>query len=311
MRTKHPTRTVRRKGAALVEYVVLMGLLAVVVIFTIVQLGAGIRTVFDDSSTTVASEIETATGIPIGGDPTDPGTPPGGGGGDPLVPNTPGGAPPVGLVVALDFTTSFRVGGDLSPYCVTLASDPTGNDVWCRDGDLETRPSNLEWRVNGTNSGDVFNPDPAAVGAPIWHGQLCLYNTDAGAFVPSLHYVYDGDPDGDPGTADAAMVPGLAGYDGTWLMCQGQNQPSAGLIMDNGVAAWDYNENPSPAMWYPAPVGTRGTLPNEVPFTAPPTWSTDFGTLATECPYSLDMQRWLTYDMQRQTGVLVGDVPCQ
>jgi Flp pilus assembly pilin Flp len=64
-----------RKGAALVEYVVLMGLLAVVAIFSIVQLGAGIRTVFDDSTTTVASEIETATGITI--------TVPGDGGGTP------------------------------------------------------------------------------------------------------------------------------------------------------------------------------------------------------------------------------------
>lgn len=288
MRRPLPTlfQRARTKGAAFVEYVSLLGLIGVVVIFSVLQFGAEIDETFGGISTTVATEIEEATDIPVdGGGPTPGG--PTGPGGDPLAPNVPGLAPPVGPVVGLDFTVSFQTGGFLQIGCVQSAADVMGNDVWCIGQDLADRPSNLEWQTN------------AAQGADIWHGQLCLYDTDAGAFVTNLHYVYDED--------NMASVPGLADYDGTWLVCQSHNEPSGGLIMDNGVAAWDNSES----FWVPGPVGTRGTLPAEIPFTAPPTWSDDFGTLATECVYSNDMQRWLTYDMRVSGGLLTGNVPCQ
>lgn len=275
----------RTKGAAFVEYVVLLGILSVVVIFSVLQLGAGIDDAFTRSNDTVVTEIEDNTGITIGGS-TTPGGPTGPAG-DPLAPNTPGRAPAVGPTVALDFNSSFQTGSYLLLDCAQSAADPTGGNVWCSGDTLENRPSNLEWRTN-TNQG-----------AAIWQGQLCLYDTATSAFVTSVHYVYDQD--------NMTDVPGLAAYNGTWLMCQDMNQPSGGLEIDNTVAAWDGSES----FWSPAPVGTRGTLPAEIPFTAPPAWSEIDELTDTECVYSNDMQRWLTYNMYVSGGQLYGDTVCQ
>lgn len=293
MRKPLPTlfQRARTKGAAFVEYVSLLGLIGVVVIFSVLQFGAEIDETFGGISTTVATEIEEATDIPVdGGGPTPGG--PTGPGGDPLAPNTPGGAPPVGPVVGLDFTVNFNAGGDLTIYCVQSAADVQGPDVWCNSDPLETRPSNLEWRTN------------AGQGADVWHGQLCLYDTATTAFVTSLHYVWDQD--------NMTTVPGLPAYNGTWLVCQSHNQPSGGLEGDGGVSAWDVSED----FWVPAPPGERGTLPAELPFTLPPTWAEEYPSYVTngypaECVYSTDMQRWLTYDMRVVGGVLTGDLACQ
>jgi Flp pilus assembly pilin Flp len=306
MRTppSHHRRKAKSKGAAFVEYVVLMGLIGVVVIFSVLQLGGSVQGVFNDSSTTVETEIEDATGIALGG-PSTPTPQPGGGGGggNPSLPNTPGGAPPVGPLVAVDTKGDFGIGSQLIINCVQTAAQPlvngelVGASVWCSGEPLENRPSNLEWRTN------------TSTGAAIWHGQLCMYDTSAGAFVTSVHYIWDLD--------NNVYVPGIPEYDGTWLACQSSNQPSAGLQGDGGVASWDYEELVSGvSMWYPGPSGNRGLLPAEVPFQTPPTWSEDYASLIAngypgECTYSTDMQRWLTQNIEMSGGTIQADIACQ
>jgi Flp pilus assembly pilin Flp len=75
----HHTTKRRKKGAALVEYGLLAGLISVVAISAVAGLGSSVQTVFDGTSSTVATEIENATGIALDG--PGSGGPSGGGGG--------------------------------------------------------------------------------------------------------------------------------------------------------------------------------------------------------------------------------------
>ena len=54
------------KGAALAEYVVLMGIVGGLAIFAIMNLGADVREVYGEMDSTVATEIQEASGLPVG-----------------------------------------------------------------------------------------------------------------------------------------------------------------------------------------------------------------------------------------------------
>jgi Flp pilus assembly pilin Flp len=114
----------RPKGAALVEYVVLMGLIAVVMIFAIVQLGAGVRVVFDGVNSEVVARIDI------------PDTGPGGGGSNPPGPTPPASFyfPPfddpndftMPAVLALNQNVSFEGAyGWRDRFVQTVQDDPT------------------------------------------------------------------------------------------------------------------------------------------------------------------------------------------
>jgi Flp pilus assembly pilin Flp len=68
----------RSKGAALVEYVVLMALIGVVLLTVVLRVGADITDTFAESTTTIQEETGVTPGDPDGGDPnvTDPPTQP-------------------------------------------------------------------------------------------------------------------------------------------------------------------------------------------------------------------------------------------
>lgn len=297
-----------RKGAAFVEYVVLMGLLSVVVIFTVFQLGAGISDAFGTSNDIVAERIDEAT------------NPPGSGGTgpnpfDPWAPNVPGtGAPVSGVVAFLDLHSEMTPNMDFRPYCVQLESDILdGNqdiaDVWCiGDGDTATtameRPSNLEWRMN------------TSTGAPIWHNQLCLYNTATGSFVTNIHSFWSEQTGG--------FESGLPEYNGTWLKCQQQNNPTVLATSSyDGYYLADYDND---VIWTPAAANNtfshtgngRALPPSGWHFIPVPAWSTHgLGEMSgsgyyTQCVYSDELMRHITtYASYDSNGILKGSMRCQ
>ena len=57
------------KGAALAEYVVLMAIVGGLAIFAIMDLGADVQQVYGEVDNTVATEIQDATGVSLGGNP--------------------------------------------------------------------------------------------------------------------------------------------------------------------------------------------------------------------------------------------------
>ena len=82
------------KGAALAEYVVLMAIVGGLAIFAIMDLGADVQQVYGEMDNTVATEIQEASGLPVGG----------GGAG-----NVPGGA--VNVSVSRTISLFCKMGG--------------------------------------------------------------------------------------------------------------------------------------------------------------------------------------------------------
>jgi len=67
-----PWRSTSTKGAALVEYGILVGLIAVTAIGAVITLGAGVRDTFDTVTSTVASSLEGAPAEVAGNIPQPP-----------------------------------------------------------------------------------------------------------------------------------------------------------------------------------------------------------------------------------------------
>lgn len=147
------------RGAALVEYAVLIGVVAVVVLLAVVELGRTTVGVYETSTVALVD-----AGITDGTSPTDedtstpigPGDDLGGPGDDSTPTGWPGGDEPTRPILVDE-------GG-----CLT---DAGGSPFWCGEGPFEV-PGEVDVRVNDDEDA-IFTP---------FYGAMCAYNMQTSSF---------------------------------------------------------------------------------------------------------------------------------
>jgi Flp pilus assembly pilin Flp len=112
MRSKRNIQTT--KGAAMVEYMVLMAIIGVSLMTVVLTLGVNVRSAFDDSTTTISERVVPEDPVdPVDpGDPGDPGDPPIVDNPEPPIPPFPPEPPPSGIVYTANADNELSYSAD-------------------------------------------------------------------------------------------------------------------------------------------------------------------------------------------------------
>jgi Flp pilus assembly pilin Flp len=233
------------KAAALVEYVVLVGLIGVITIGAVLELGGEVEDGFNRTSTVLEDRLDLADGSATGG--------PGGSGGPGGGPG--GGGPGGGGGAAGGFNDDF---GFFSSDCVEILASP--GDVYCAGDDNFTPFDNLD----GDGTWDLESVVNRTIPGPFEH-QICLWNVTLSEFVAN--------DDGDffcTGNRVARFVI----RDETWIY-RPEDQEAinlAGGFGSPGAAVYllEYSVDPEDSLIIPATLGINPRPETHINYTGTP-----------------------------------------